>query len=225
MWNVWKFFLQSCKLRRLNDGILEKTARAANLLYIRQFGVADGANGIVELLQGRVYDAVLLQIGFNVAVIEVEWCVFFQQEVHRSDDELVFQLVFENTFAVAETTFFFAENLGFSRFQFKGFALQETVFQLHTVCTNVLHWCCSHFSGNVRQIFQTIPTFTDRKLHEIRPILARLGVDNNLVFIFSKDFNPFRVDEYDQTVKNIVLKQNIVAAAEDEVLFLLEDIA
>ena len=117
----------------------------------------------MELLQGRVYDAVLLQIGFDVAVIEVEWCVFFQQEVHRSDDELAFQLVFENTFAVAETTFFFAENLGFSRFQFKGFALQEAVFQFYTVCTNVLHGCRAHFSGNVRQILHTMPTFADRE--------------------------------------------------------------
>ena len=100
-------------MRPFNDGILEKTARAANLLYIRQFGIADGANGVVELEQGRVYDAVLLQIGFDVAVIEVEWGVFFQQEVHRSDDILPFQLAFEDAFSVAETTFFFVENLGF----------------------------------------------------------------------------------------------------------------
>ena len=115
MWNVWKFLLQSLKLFDREDGILEKTACAANLLYIRQFGIADGANGVVELEQVRGYDAVLLQIGFDVAVIEVEWGDFFQLEIHRGDDELPFQLVFEDAFTVAETTFVFRENPFFAR--------------------------------------------------------------------------------------------------------------
>ena len=59
-----------------NNRIFEETARAADLLHVGELGIADGTDGVVELLQSRTLNAVLLQIGFDVAVFEVERRVF-----------------------------------------------------------------------------------------------------------------------------------------------------
>ena len=48
-WDVGIILLQSLKLRLFNDGIFEKTACVADLLHIGQLGIADGADGVVEL--------------------------------------------------------------------------------------------------------------------------------------------------------------------------------
>ena len=72
------FLLQSLESCPFDDGVLEETARTANLLHIGKLGIADGTNGVVELLQGWAFNAVLLQIGFDVTILEVERCIFLQ---------------------------------------------------------------------------------------------------------------------------------------------------
>ena len=47
--HVGIILLQCLELRLLDDGILEEAACAADLFHVGQFGIADGANGIMKL--------------------------------------------------------------------------------------------------------------------------------------------------------------------------------
>ena len=82
VWHRGIFLKQGLKLCPFDDGVLEETACTANLFHVRQFGIADRADDVVELLQSGAGDPVFLQIRFDVAIFEVERRVFLQQEVH-----------------------------------------------------------------------------------------------------------------------------------------------
>ena len=166
----------------------------------------------------------LRKIGFDITIFQLQLGMFVQQKIDGSDDKQPFQLVLENAVAVAESTFFFREDVLFSCFKMDGFALQETVFQLHAIRTDVLHRCCPDFAWDVGEVFQAIPIPIHRKPHEIRPILACLGADDDFVLVLAKNFYTFCINMDDKTVKNILLKEDIVAATENQVLLMLEHV-
>lgn len=107
--------LKTIELFGANHGILEEAAGAANLLHIGEFVIADGADGIVQLLKSGLLHSVFGQICFDVAVFKMERCTLFQKKVHGGDDVLPLAFAFEDALTVAETAFVFRKNVFVAR--------------------------------------------------------------------------------------------------------------
>ena len=73
----------------------------------------------------------------------------------------------ETAVTIAIVTLLARKNVFLAGTDLDGLYLIYQVFHLSPVCSNILHGRCSHFAGNQREVFSTIPTVTDSILHPI----------------------------------------------------------
>ena len=176
----------------------------------------------MELLKSGVFNAVLFQMRFDIAIFKMERRVFLQEEIHGGDDILSFQVTFENALSVAETAGFIDKYQPIARHQMHRFTLQEAVFQFHAVGADVLHGCSTHLARDMGEVFHAMPTLADTETHKIGPVFSGLGTDDDFILIFLDNFYAFGVDVNHEAVKHLVLEKDVVSATEDLGLVLLQ---
>ena len=128
----------------------------------------------------------------------------------------------EDTLTISEPTCFVGEDLCLPSRQIDGSALKETVLELHAVGPDVLHGSGSYFARDVGEVLHPVPTLVHTESHEFGPILAGLGTYDDIVAVLVNDFNALVVHQDDHAVEGVMGKQNVVATAENQVLFCFE---
>ena len=150
-----------------DDGIHEEAAGIARHLRVGQFSLTNVDNDLPQLRGSRFRNATTLQFSTDIAVVQV-WLEVGSQLVSDMGDEIaVLPVVLEAAIAVSVLTVGIRESAESPRGYLHGFHLDDEVFHLHTVCTDILYGTGTHVARYQRQVLHAVETLLQTHRHSI----------------------------------------------------------
>ena len=139
------FSLQCFELQTRYNRIHKKTSGIALHLRVRQLCFTYLNYCITHIVQCYLASA-FLQFTSHITIFEIKKRMFSKTVSHMSNDIFSFQFFFEYTLTIGIVTLIISKHTFLPRRDFQCFYRNNQIFDLCTVCTNILHSRSTHFS-------------------------------------------------------------------------------